>query len=878
MTGWRSTFAGLAAAWRRAVEQRGMVAAYAALSALLLTAAAVAPLLVDRAADAGLRHEVASAGTGAQLGFDVRATLGTLGPALDAIAGAPVPLPPHLASVTGLPAVAATTRTGVARSGAGTFEVARVTTVHPPVRWLAGGAPGPSDPTLVGGVVPVALSADNARLLGVTAGDDLTGTDDGATLHVTGVFAPLDAHDPLWSAAPELLRSQSPFAPRPTAAALLGPATVSDAPGTAERHPSSAPVDVKVTVPLEADRLRGPDTPAIQADLVHLTGHPAHVQVGGDELTFVLSTHLDDVLTAYQGREQVARSQLTTVLVGLVAGSGLVLVLAASLLVSRRRLVLALERARGASVTGVVVRALAESLAVAVLACALALLVAVGVGGGMPASADLLPAGAVLACVVAVPAVLAASVAWSSWAGSRVSTDRDDRRDEERERRSWAVALQAGVVVVAAGALAAARVRGFSVGGDLFASAAPVLVAGACCVGVVWLVPRVVHAVVRRRSRRWSAVPLVAATRGASTGGRLVALVTLAVVVTLAVFSGAQAATVDAAQRGDDDAAVGAVARVLHPGDGYAQWVARQVPDAHVEQASVVPGRAWGQGSGLTVTLLIVDAKAFPQFSALAEQPAPQVGGPVPALVDPSLVGPARAMKPSLSAFASPMTISVAGTTHGVPSLDSLDTTGDPVVVVDRDAMLRSTGINPALLHTDVVWLDGPGAARAATLAAGPVATVVTRAQATADLRADPLLGGMAALLRAASVALALLAGLSVALTVLAGGPERLRVLAVLRTLGVPRRAGRTLVMGELGPVLGAAVVSGALAGVLVAGLLTGVQGLGLLAHGAPIRLHVPWWPFVLVGAVTAAALLTGAWLEERGRRHARVGETLRTY
>lgn len=878
MTWVRTTFAGLGTAWRRAVEQRGILAAYAALAAVLAAAAAVAPLLMERASDAGLRHALSAAGPSTDLTLTYQYYFeGGTAPTFEDLADVGHLLPPHLARVAGKPGLAAAAESTGFAAGGKSFSVERVEVAHPPVRWVDGSAPGSYDPNRSGTyTVDVGLSVANARAMGVAAGAVLPPSD-GVSLHVTGLFEPLDANDPAWRAAPSLLAFEPPFAPRPDVAALLGPAVLpkSDTPVVI----TTATHTLVARVPIRLAEVRSRDIDALLVDLARIKDRPGGLSTPNSTI-MTTDTRLAEVLTTYQARVTVARAQLTTVLVGLTVGAGLVLALAASLLVSRRRTMLALERARGASVGSVAVRALAESAVVTVVAAGVGVLATLPFGG-LVMGGDLVPAAVVLACVLLLPAFSAVRTAWASWSSRRVPTDRDARREKERVRRSWGVAAKVGVVALAAAALAAARVRGFDRHGDLFTQAAPVLVGAACCVLVLWLVPWLVRSVVRRRARRWSAITLVSATRAASGGAGTTALLSVAVVATLAVFSAAQASTVAAAQQRSTDAVVGAAVRVDNPDDGYVDWIKAQFPGIKVAPASVLADRSLGTGTGLTVTVLAVDTATFPQLAALAHHAPLHPGDRVPALVDAGLVHPIKALDPSVLAIGASMKLDVVGTADLArtgPPVSLTDPSAEPVIVVDRDAMVQATGTDATRVATDIVWLDGPGAEKAAAVNPGSLAVVTVRSALEASLRTDPLLGGVTALLRLAALALAALAAAAVGLTVLAGGPERLRVLAVLRTLGVPRRAGRSLAIGELAPMLAAAVVSGALAGALVAWLLTGVQGLELLANGTAAALALPWWPFVLVPAAVAAALVVGAWLEERGRRHARVGETLRTY
>jgi putative ABC transport system permease protein len=71
------------------------------------------------------------------------------------------------------------------------------------------------------------------------------------------------------------------------------------------------------------------------------------------------------------------------------------------------------------------------------------------------------------------------------------------------------------------------------------------------------------------------------------------------------------------------------------------------------------------------------------------------------------------------------------------------------------------------------------------------------------------------ALLAATAIA-ALLSALAIVMTLALAAGARARVLALLRTLGAPRRAATSLALWEIGPPAIAAVVAGTLFGLLV--------------------------------------------------------------
>ncbi|WP_425953725.1 FtsX-like permease family protein [Xylanimonas sp. McL0601] len=892
----RAQVSALPAAGRRTWLHRGLVGAYTLLAVVLVTPALMAPQTLARAADDGLRWAVVDAGARADL--EVRYLTDPsqdVSTKLAGIADATVrALPDATAGSAGSPAALADLGTNRVLAGATTYVVRRAAVHGADVTWVDGQAPraGASEPEMPGtgpAVLEVGLSEGTARAMGVTVGDQLPDPGHHTTLTVAGVFEPADPEGLPWRQAPSLLHPEAAFGPVRHVTALVAPP-----PAQKQGDDEVSETPVTVWVPVDPSAIRVADIGGLQQDLAFLAAHESLLGTAAtfDQPTF--TTGLADLLSSYQARYQVVRSQVTTLLLGLAVAAALVLRLAAGMLVARRDQALALERARGASMASVAVRAAAESVPVGVVAAAVAALVA-GRLGELPAGTGLVPAGVVLAATVLAPVWLSARQASSSWSARRVPTDRADRAVQDRARRSWGVALQVGVLVVAAAAVAAAGARGFDARGDLLVSAAPVLLAAACTILVLLAVPSGLRLVARTAARGRSVVPLVAATRtaaasaGAGRGRRgdggpgAASVLSLVVVAALAVFAAAQAATVVVARDRAVDARVGAAVRVDDPEPGYAQWVASRFPGLAVHAGSVLPQRDFATGSGLEVTVLAVDdPAAFPGFAALAGAGPVALGDPVPALLDARLVHAAQSLTPDVLAVRTMMTVAMIGTVDLArtgPSLGTGDLPDEPVVVVDRQAMAIALGLEARdLPRDDIVWLDGPDAERAAALPAGKDAVVTSPAQLGELLRADPLVGGVTTLLRASAGVLAGLCAVVVALAVLGGDRDRLRVLAVLRTLGVPRRSGRTLAIAELAPVLGAAVVAGCLAGALLTVVLIPAQGLEALAYGGAVEPVLAWWPFLAVPGAAACALLVGAWLEERGRRHVRVGEVLRTW
>ncbi|GAA1875291.1 FtsX-like permease family protein [Myceligenerans crystallogenes] len=902
----RTTVQGIGAAGRRARRDAAFVLAYGALAAALAAGAVAAPLALTRAADDGLRAAVTQAGTAADVvvthqgAHDLRRFRYTGDSYVPgATAASHDVLPPSVRAVTAEPVTVLAFDPESARTSEGAFAVRLVHAGGADVTWTEGEAPG-AFAGKRGAPLDVGLSAAVAGAMGLRAGDTFELPGGGLTARVSGVFRPADAGDPGWTDVPDAFAPGEGGALGRPVSALISTASALALLDLPEPGPEQLQRSLSVSTrfPVDPAEFRASALGALRQDLVRADEDPVQLQADATtNLTrFVAGpANLLAVLDAYDARLAVARGQALTVLTGLVAACGLVLFLAANLLVARRRGALELERARGASVPSVALRAGAESVPVALLAG----VVACGAtlpAGGPPWGTGVVPAALVLAVAAGAPVVLSAGVAASSWTGRRVAANRRDRERGARLRRGWRLAAELTVVALASGAVAAALRRGIVPGGDLLVAAAPILLAGACTVLVLRSVAAALRAAARSAAGGRGQVPLVAASRAAWSGAgsrqeqeRTAAaapVLALTITAALTVSCAAAATTVRDGQENAAGTSVGAQARVV-PGDdaGLAGRALAGAPGVTTAAGTVLAERTFAGGSGLKATLFAVDAAAFPQFRALAGGPEVAAGDPVPALLHPGLVTAAELVDPDVWVLDSSVPLTVAGTLDvaGTGPYWGPEIPAEPTVVVDRAALTASLGPDAAELPVDVVWLDGPGATEfagelhaEASGSPSSSAVVTTRDGAAAALRDDPLAGGLVALYLVSAGLFTALGVTAVALTVLATAAGRTRALAVLRTLGLPRASGRALALAELSPVLAVALAAGTASGVVVAVGLTGAQDLGLLTGGGPPDLVLPWWPFALVAVTTAAGLVTAVALEARSRRHVRIGEVLR--
>jgi putative ABC transport system permease protein len=447
-------------------------------------------------------------------------------------------------------------------------------------------------------------------------------------------------------------------------------------------------------------------------------------------------------------------------------------------------------------------------------------------------------------------------------------------------------AIDAAVLIAAAGALVALHQRGIGTGPDSGAG----LPAGAPTLGVVAgtllllrLMPGGTRLALRQSLRSRRPLAVFGAARAAATSTRVLPLLALVTTAALASFAGTLAATTS---QGLDDGSwntVGADARFdvgpeslastaevatrIAAAPGVDQVVAGQVIDS---------ARVIADNVAVTPGLVIVDAAAFRKL--LASTPLPQApdldqltrpGSGLPALVlssDGSL-RPGMAMR-LLRQGQKALELTAVGTAPAVD--DAAD-----VIVVDT-ATAAAAGLTA---EPDTIWATGPGAERAVK-AAGVNGHAVLRTEVLRDRRTAPLTSGLVMLDRGAAVALLVLGLLGFALGAAASAPARWETLARLRTLGLRSRDAHRVAAGELLPPVLAAAVCGPLLGVLLVRLTFGPLSLRLLTgqSGDPAT-AVPWWllgvvPVALLATLVAVVAVVAA--EAAVRRRRRLADVLR--
>ncbi|MGC5030888.1 FtsX-like permease family protein [Micromonospora sp. DT229] len=753
-------------------------------------------------------------------------------------------------------------------------------------RWPRSAAGGPAE---------VAVSTAVAEILSLRPGSRLRFTGASAAMRasvrVVGVFDPRDAEDPFWD---DLMLGLNPVVPVVDGEPYLAMAVTDWAGIDNVVAGSGVPVSYEWRYRLDERRL---DTTTL-AGVVDAVSQTRRTEWLPGSRVY---TSLDVSLVRFTEQLRAVQALLAIAQTGLVASLLGLILLAARLMVQRRRDELALLRARGASLAAIGWRTGVEAVLVQPVAVLLGWLIATRVPGrsaGTPWPVLLL---AVLTTVV-VPVLAVLSQRRVGSAAGRV----DLVRQRPSVRR---LTVEASVVVLAGLGVVLLRRRGLDPadGVDAYLSSVPVLVAVAAALVAIRLLPWPLRLVGRFAGRaRGAPLFLGVARAGRSAPVALGPLAVLIVAVSTGVFGGVVTTTVAAAR---DRAATLTV-----PGDAWltgwafspdaADELTRVPGVAAVARVSVESNRRLLSEPGPQATplgqarVLVVDAPAFAEVVARSgvdvEVPAvlrsaARGDGPVPAVVSPRLAAELgdTAVADVQSRLYEFRVAAVADTFPGV----GLGV--DRFVVLPWQA-LPEYELTPIIPNRYLLAGDDIDEARLLEVAdatqrrrqSAVLGTEVTRTQLPATLEtwrahreglertgANEVLTLTFTAGAGGSAALAVLA---VGFAVVADASGRGRMLSRLRTMGLSAAHGRRLLVYELVPLVVVAALTGAAVGVALPRLLGPTLGLSQFAPGVPMRDHLD--PLVVGGVLglVVLGLLTGLLVENLVNRRMRLGEALR--
>ncbi len=706
------------------------------------------------------------------------------------------------------------------------------------------------------GELEILLSADAAEQLVWQVGE-VRDVPAAAPTRLAGIYTPVDPEDPYWDHSTYGAELGTFF---DADQGTLAKAAAYLAPGNPGVVTSLSTREFHLWYPLDASDVPGDDVGALTGQLGALTAARVPL-VDPDEdqdgtavraLRAGFATEIFDVLGSLSDQQRSTASILAVVAAGPVGVALAVFSLGARLIVTRRKAALALASARGGSDRQVRWVLAAEGVLLGLPAAALGYVVA----GLIVPPLDPWPWPALLVAFL-IALIPAAALALTSSAPSLREARSDLGSQGVGGRVRWImeislVALAAlavwrlldrgltGVAVSQTGQTATSSSSTLSqvgTGVDLLMAATPVLLALAAAVVTLRLYPVPLRALTRALHSRTTLSPFLGAARSLrDPAGGLVPALAMILGIAVATTSAVLASTVtDGAQRAAW-AENGAQIRLSGP----------QVTDELVSTLTGVPGvaavaRVSEASRTVEVTGEADDVRSVTVYLVDDALTDVQASAPlVPALPDELYAGgsPLPVLTGGdLAPTDGEVTVNGLGTARVLGHLDELPgaLTDRQFLVVTRSAWEATGGTttlgNLALLSVDTD-ADQESVARAVAQAV-PNSSVQT-AQARLDaFRAAPVTSGLTGMFGVAVLVTTALTVLAIVLVQAIASPSRIRLLAVLRTLGAGRRRARVLTGWELAPMLTVAFVVGGLLGVAVPWLLLRAVALSGLTGSA---------------------------------------------
>lgn len=547
------------------------------------------------------------------------------------------------------------------------------------------------------------------------------------------------------------------------------------------------------------------------------------------------NSRLPDVLGEFAPQWRQGRTVISFALASLIVVGLLTTVVTALLAVRRRLAAHRLQRARGASATGVALTRAAQTGPAVLLGLAAGLLTAWSLPDASPAYRY---------------GLLVALLVWLLLPALTFNALRDGatalRHEPAPHAAGRRIVAEVTVLLLTAAGVAALRARGTTgaAGPDPLLAAVPALLGLVTVAVLVRCYPLPVRLMARWSARRRGVVAVVALSRAAKDApARALALLVLVVTLAGAVFGGLVAGTLADGRReaaawqvGADASFRGAernpgLAALLPRVDGVRDAV--RVRQLRVDPTSGTSGERYGVGSLVGVDGAELRKAAPDSAAARALHAAGLTGGVRDGSKDiPVLATGARAGDLlTITSHARTLRLRVVG---GLPD----DVLQDPALGPVRSA----TAPRDRLLLTDNRELgafQGNDFEESALLLYGPrldveklralvpraaaetaVGELRLRAEEEADADADGMVGVLRSAHTACTALAVVLALLALVLDLLLSAPERGRTASYLRTLGLGGRATSALHLVQLLPMVLAALVGGTALGLTLPALL----------------------------------------------------------
>jgi putative ABC transport system permease protein len=715
------------------------------------------------------------------------------------------------------------------------------------------------------GALEAAVTVPTARRFGLHAGSVVRMPGAGIVLRISGIVQQRDRAAPWWSLDPleETPQLVMPGGGSPywQGAVFLAPVAVADL-----QH-DLAPAQIQLTwlLPLNLGRLTAAQALGIQVPLNAATLNGGTVIVDPDRIPapIALGSGAAGLLSAFASQSAAVDRVLDLLAVSLAVVAIAVIFLVAWLLAERRREEFAVLRARGASRGQLALLMSTGCVLAAGPAAVVAAVLVVTVLPGSPAPLGWWLAGGVLLAAAGGPAAIILTV----YRKDAVTAGRPDRAPGRIPVMRRLVA-EAGLSLAAVGGLVVLREQGLGRGsGDLYAAAAPVLVAIPAALLLLRLYPLAIRGLLRALGDRAGATTFVGLAR-ASRVSPAVVVPAFAMVLALGLASFA-----------------GMVQSAVARGEVTASWqatgadaaIVASVPPSAAQQRQIaaVPGvRAIASlglatasyGNGNSVTIALVDPAQY--RALLARSPLPQppaqfgtgrAGGrtPVPVLASPGLA--AFGSRPvSLTLDGQQITVVADGAAPAMSGIGPIGSAGSGGCLV-----LPSSAVAGPPPAAGVLLVDGSGLHATALAAAARRAmhssVVDFRSAALSALQAAPLQHDTYLALAVGGYAAAAACLLLLLLSLLMSASARELTLARMSTMGLSDGQSRRLALAETLPLVLAVLAGGLACGLALAPLVGPTLNLAVFTGSnasVPVQAE-PRWLLTAGGGLLVVILVT---------------------
>jgi putative ABC transport system permease protein len=703
-------------------------------------------------------------------------------------------------------------------------------------------------------------------------------------LDVTGIVEPADPGSSFWAADPLV---SAPFLDRVDGSPHWTGAVIAD-PGELDMlqaiYSPAANMLFQWELPVDTTRLPHGQTQALFNQVNQLTTQTPRLTGYLASMANALSVTLGLVqpLAAFVQASNDVNVLLWIVYAGLAVAGVVTLLLATRMIAARRSAELTVRRARGASLWRLFSLGTRGAALACVPAAALAWAIAVLlVPDATPAGAFAWwPGIATLAFAAAGPGVVAA------W------LHRLPRRRHARRRWPWLprVVFEVTACAAAIGGITVFRTQPGAT--DLYASAAPVLVAVPAVIVALRLYQVVLRGLARASAQQRGVIGFLGLTRAAHAPVTLtLPAITLVLALTVAAFTGMVRAAVVRGETAASWQATGADVVVAAPGQlvispSAVRAIAAVPGVKHAAPVLTVPLTT---GGGHVVDAIVVDPVSYaalvastegfsPVRSALLTQTRRQ--GAVPVLASPqaaAYLGGRGGSTFSAQEGIPALRVQVSGELQSTPALPA----GGAFIVLPVSAI---RGVSEPL-PVNLMLLTGPSidmtrlhAAVRATMPGAGAPAITTRSVALQGLTGAPLQQGTFHLFTLAIAYAAALALAVMLLELALGTADREVTTARLATMGLTEGQRVRLVAVEVIPAIAASAVAAAACAIALPPLLAPAIDLSVFTQSqASVPLRTDFAAFMLPLAGLLAITIIALAYEIRSRRGRGVAVTMRT-